>query len=105
MASDMETLATTTPAKMTEELERNRATFDWTPGERALAKSPLLVLSADDGLAPSLDKLAAEVRAVPGAHVTMVHVATDHSWNDQRIRLESEVIRWLQALPDASGNP
>ncbi len=104
MAADMETLATTTPAQMTEELERNKGEFDWTPGAAGLAREPLLILSSDDGLAPSLEGLAARVRAVAGSHVTYVHVATDHGWSDRRIRLESEVIRWLQALPGASGN-
>jgi hypothetical protein len=28
-----------------------------------------------------------------------VHEATDHSWSDRRIALESAVLRWLQQLP------
>jgi uncharacterized protein len=98
MAEDMETLASTSPARMVEELERDRARFDWTPGAAGLAKRPLLVLSSDDGLATMTDALAAEVRGASG-RVTSVHVATDHGWSDRRIRLQSEVIRWLAALP------
>jgi hypothetical protein len=64
-----------------------------------LAKHPLLVLSADDGLAGMTDALVAGVRKQGGRQVDAVHVATDHSWSDQRIRLESEIVRWLQALP------
>ena len=31
-------------------------------------------------------------------HVTLTHRATDHSWSDQRIELEANVIRWLRLL-------
>lgn len=88
MASDMETLAGTTPEQMAAEVEQNETTFDWTPDAARLAKTPLLVLSSDDGLAPALNELAQRVRAVPGSRVTAIHVATDHSWSDRRIRLE-----------------
>ncbi|MEO6225890.1 MAG: alpha/beta hydrolase [Sphingomicrobium sp.] len=99
MATDMETLATTTPDAMAAELERNAGTFDWTPRAAGLGRTPLLVLSSDDGLAPNLGQLAKRVRASANSRVTEVHVATDHSWSDARIRLQSEVIGWLQALP------
>ena len=98
MADNMESLSGTDPVTMVGELERERARFDWAPGAAALAQRPLLVLSSNDGLAPSTDALAAQVRAANG-RVTSVHVATDHGWSGARIRLESEVIRWLAALP------
>jgi len=41
--------------------------------------------------------VAAE-RARGNRHVTTVHFATDHSYSDKRIALESAVIRWLQAV-------
>ena len=75
-----------------------KAAFDWTSGAAGLAHRPLLVLSSDDGLAPGTDALAAAVRGVKGARVTTLHVATDHGWSDRRIRLETEVIRWLATL-------
>jgi hypothetical protein len=57
------------------------------------------VLTADDGLSPAADALAASARAAPGSRVTSIHVATDHPWSGARIRLEQEVIAWLSALP------
>jgi hypothetical protein len=30
--------------------------------------------------------------------VTSIHVATDHSWSDRRIYLESTIINWLAEL-------
>jgi pimeloyl-ACP methyl ester carboxylesterase len=62
-----------------------------------LARRPLLVLSADDGLAADTDKLVAAARA-RGGKVTAVHAATDHAWNDKRIFLETQVIDWLATL-------
>ncbi len=51
------------------------------------------------------DKLVGQVRADGDSHVTAVHVATDHSWSDARIRLETEVISWLATLPAPSDMP
>jgi pimeloyl-ACP methyl ester carboxylesterase len=97
MADNMESLATTAQA-MADEVAQFQPRFDWMPRAAGLAKRPLLVLSSDDGLAPGTDALAGAVREVRGSQVKMVHVATDHGWSDQRIRLESEVIRWLATL-------
>lgn len=94
MAENMESLADTSPENMVGELERERAAFDWSARAAGLAKRPLLVLTSDDGLAAGANELAAKVRAASG-RVTAVHVATDHGWSDRRIRLQSEVIRWL----------
>ena len=61
----------------------------------------MLVVTSNDGLAPSNDALVAAVRARGNTHVTAVHFDTDHSYSDRRIALESAVIRWLQSLPEA----
>ena len=63
-----------------------------------LARHPLLVLTSDDGLGPRAEALAADVRK-RGGRVTTAHAATDHSWSDKRVRLESEVLTWLDGLP------
>jgi pimeloyl-ACP methyl ester carboxylesterase len=99
MADNMESLAGASAESMADELLANAAAFDWTAGGAGLAHKPLLVLTSDDGLAPAADALAASVKALPAARVTTVHAATDHGWSGARIRLEQEVIDWLQALP------
>jgi pimeloyl-ACP methyl ester carboxylesterase len=63
-----------------------------------LARHPLLVLTSDDGLGPPAEALAADVRK-RGGQVRAVHVATDHGWSDRRIRLETEILAWLEGLP------
>jgi hypothetical protein len=40
---------------------------------------PLLVLTANDGLAPQADRLVGEVRARGNTRVTTLHEPTDHS--------------------------
>jgi acetyl esterase/lipase len=97
MAADMESLADTSAERMADELIAKTASFDWTPRVSSLARTPLLVLSSDDGLAPETDKLIVAAKAAGGT-VATVHAATDHGWSDNRIRLETEILRWLEPL-------
>jgi len=64
-----------------------------------LVGKPLLILSSDDGLAPMTDGLAADIRKRGGQQVTTIHGATNHAWDSLRIRLETEVLAWLDKLP------
>lgn len=98
-ADDMETLAGVTPQSLAEQLGRLTPETGFAAAAPGLAHAPLLVLSADDDLAPATDALAAAVRAKPGARVLTVHAATDHSWNSKRVFLEAQVITWLKLLP------
>jgi pimeloyl-ACP methyl ester carboxylesterase len=98
-ASNAETLAGVTPKTMAEDLGRHAAEFSLLNAAHGLATHPLLAITSDDGLASQTAALAAKVRAEGGTQVSTVHLATDHSYSDQRIRLQSEVITWLQALP------
>ena len=93
-----ETLAGTSPELMADELMSGAPVLNILLTAPGLAKTPLLVLSSDDGLAPQTDALIAAVRKAGGRRVTAVHAATDHSWSDHRIYLEAQVIRWLQTL-------
>ena len=98
MAGNLESLAGTSPDAMADEIIASADAFDFLQAAPGLNKTPLLVLSSDDGLAPMSDALITSVRKTGGKRVTAVHVATDHSWSDRRIRLQSEVLRWLSLL-------
>jgi pimeloyl-ACP methyl ester carboxylesterase len=98
MRENMESLADVTAESMADELTANAKSFDWTNAVPGLAHLPLLVLTANDGLAPQDDALADAVKKAGNSRVTVVHAATDHSWSDRRIELESIVIRWLEQL-------
>ena len=98
MADNMETLAGVTAESMADEVVANAKAFSLDNAVEGLAKIPLLVLSADDGLALTADKLVKAVTASGGGKVTAIHAATDHSWSDHRIFLEVTVINWLAGL-------
>jgi pimeloyl-ACP methyl ester carboxylesterase len=98
MADDMESLAGVTSASMADEVIANAKAFGFVNDVPGLSQTPLLVLSADDGLAPSTNSLVKAVEAEGNQHVTAIHVATDHGWSDHRIFLESTIINWLAGL-------
>ncbi|MGA9672455.1 MAG: alpha/beta hydrolase [Terracidiphilus sp.] len=98
MADDMESLSGVTSASMADEAIVNAKAFGFAKAVPGLSRTPLLVLSADDGLAPGTDALAKAVVAEGNQHVTAIHAATDHGWSDHRIFLESTIINWLAGL-------
>lgn len=98
MKESMESLAGGTAESFADDLLALPADRSFASAARGLARTPLLVLTSDDGLAPHSDSLVAAVRRQGGKAVTTVHVATDHSWSDRRIALESAVLRWLDRL-------
>jgi len=98
MADDMESLTGVTSASMADELIANEKAFGFANELPGLSQTPLLVLSADDGLAPSTDALVKAVVVEGNQHVTAIHAATDHSWSDHRIFLESTIVTWLAGL-------
>jgi uncharacterized protein len=98
MADNMESLNGVTPESMADEVIANSAAFGFARAVDGLVPVPLLVLSANDGLAPGTDALVAAIKAKGVGNVTSLHVATDHSWSDRRIYLESTIIEWLANL-------
>jgi pimeloyl-ACP methyl ester carboxylesterase len=98
MQDNMETLAGVTAKSMADEVVANAATFRFASAVDGLVHTPMLVLSANDGLAPGTDALVAELRAKGNQRITAIHADTDHSWSDKRIFLESTIITWLGTL-------
>lgn len=96
MSQNMNALAGVTAESMADELIASTKAFDSKQGAAKLRALPLLVLSSDDGLAPDSDRLIQAVKAAGGSRVQGIHVATDHSWSDRRVRLQHEVIGWLE---------
>jgi uncharacterized protein len=99
-SENAETLVTS-PERMADELAAGSKTFALTQAAPGLAKLPLLVLTADDGLAPSADALVTAVRTYSGARVQTQHFTTDHSWSDSRLALEATIVGWLGKLARA----
>jgi pimeloyl-ACP methyl ester carboxylesterase len=97
-ANGQEALAGTSPETMADELLANAAAFDLMTAAPTLGATDLLILSSDDGLAPGTDALAEAIRKGGGTKVKTLHVATDHSWSNARVRLQAEVLGWLEKL-------
>lgn len=98
MADNMEGLAGVTAESMAKEAEMNAQAFRFANAVPGLTELPLLVLSANDGLAPQTDALVQAIQAKGGKKVKAIHAATDHGWSDHRIFLESKIIEWLAGL-------
>lgn len=97
MKDNMESLNTTAD-KMADEVMANASKWTFAAAAPGLAKTPLLVLTADDGLAPMNDALVKQLRALGNTRITAAHEATDHGWSDHRIALEAYVLRWLSGM-------
>jgi pimeloyl-ACP methyl ester carboxylesterase len=98
MADNMEALNGVTAESMADEVTHNARAFAFTNAINGLKNTPLLVLSANDGLALQTDVLVRSIEAAGGRNVTAIHAATDHSWSYHRIFLESTIIQWLSKL-------
>jgi pimeloyl-ACP methyl ester carboxylesterase len=98
MKDNMESLSGVTADSMADEAITHAKEFGFSNTVDGLAQVPLLVLSANDGLAPSTNALVDEITLKGSKKVTAIHIATDHGWSDHRIFLESTIINWLAAL-------
>ena len=98
MADNMEGLAGVTAESMADEDAKNAKEFQFANAVSGLKNAPMLVLTANDGLAPQADALVQAIQAEGNHNVKLIHAATDHSWSDHRIFLESTIIEWLSSL-------
>jgi len=98
MADNMEALAGVTAASMADEVTANAKGFGLKSTVDGLVPMPLLVMTANDGLAPTGDLLVKNITAAGGQKVSEIHSDTDHGWSDHRIFLETTVINWLTGL-------
>lgn len=97
MADDMESLNGVTAESMADDAATLKG-LGFDNDVAGLSQIPLLVLSANDGLAPGTDALVKAIQMNGGKNVTAIHQPTDHGWSDHRIFLESTIITWLAGL-------
>lgn len=103
-AGTMHTLAGTSPEALYDEVKADPKPFTLNTYATAAAVKPVLVVSSDDGLRPVDEAFAAAVMA-SGGSPRQEHLATDHSYSDMRIALETIVLDWLSTLPGATHAP
>jgi pimeloyl-ACP methyl ester carboxylesterase len=97
-AEGMAPLAGCTPESLAKEVLANAAAWNIPALAPKLATRPMLVITSDDGLAPSNDAFVEALHQAGNQEVTVIHMTTDHSYSDQRIALEKAVLDGLDYL-------
>jgi pimeloyl-ACP methyl ester carboxylesterase len=93
----MAPLAGCTPESLAKEVFANAAAWNVPNLAPKLVGRPTLVITSDDGLAPSNDAFVAALKKAGGT-ATTVHLTTDHSYSDKRIALTEGVLEMLDSL-------
>jgi pimeloyl-ACP methyl ester carboxylesterase len=94
----MAPLAGCTPESLAKEIVANAAAWNVPNLAPKLATRPVLVMTSDDGLAPSNDAFVAALHKAGATDISTVHLTTDHSYSDQRIALEKAILEALEYL-------
>jgi uncharacterized protein len=97
-AEGMAPLAGCTPESLAQEVVTNATAWNTLNLAPKLATRPILVLTSDDGLAPSNDAFVQALRKAGNTNVTAIHMTTDHSYSDHRIALQQAVLQILTSL-------
>jgi len=95
----MAPLAGCTPQGLARDLVDHAAQWRFDAKADALKNRTALIITSDDGLADANIAFASKLQAAGDKQVTTLHLATDHSYSDQRLELSKAVLLWLAALP------
>lgn len=104
-AEGMAPLAGCTPAGLAQDALTHAGEWRFLNRVDALKTRPVLVVTSDDGLAPGNEAFTAALRASGDKRVKSMHLATDHSYSDERIALSAAVLDWLKTLPASAAKP
>ena len=80
------------------EAERHAKDWDFIQWADAMHTRPVLLIEADDQNHADMEALASALRQKAAVALQETAVATDHSFSDHRIELQSIVIKWLETL-------
>ncbi len=87
-----------TAAQLFAEAERHAKDWDYVQWAEALRARPVLLVKADDQNHADMEALGAALRQKGAVALEQTAVATDHSFSDHRIALQTTVIHWLEKL-------
>ncbi len=95
--TDLLPLAGTSGEALAREMHDHGAELNFDRFAGAVAPRPVLLLTADDGLAASDHGLAEALRRAGDRRVTERHWETDHSYSGERVELAEAVLQWTLA--------
>lgn len=96
-AADEISYTNATAVALAADARAHAAEWTWSRRAASMAGRPVLIFTSDDGLAPIGDAAAAAIAAAGGPKPTLVHMTTDHSFNDHRVSLAATIVQWLEA--------
>ena len=94
----MAPLAGCTPERLARETLANASRWSFQSNAESLKSRPILIVMSNDGFAPANVTFAEALRDAGNDRVTALHLATDHSYSDQRMALSAAVLKWLEPL-------
>jgi len=101
ISAGLHILTGTSPVALAEEARSTAQQWRLTNYAARLADRPVLMATSNDGFASGSDALAEAILAAGSVRLRRNHLATDHSYSDCRIALQSTVLHWLKAIaPD-----
>ena len=93
----MAPLAGCTPEGLAREILAHAPQWRFPAKVESLKNRPVLIVTSNDGLAPANAAFAEALHKAGDGRVTTLHLATDHSYSDQRTALSAAVLKWLNA--------
>ncbi len=87
-----------TASELFSEAERHANDWDYVRWADALRGRPVLLVEADDQNHADMEALAAALQQKGAVALQHRDVATDHSFSDHRIALQTIVVEWLEKL-------
>jgi pimeloyl-ACP methyl ester carboxylesterase len=87
-----------TASELFDEAERHAKDWDYLQWADALHGRPVLLVEADDQNRADMEALARALRHKGSLGLDQIGVATDHSFSDHRIALQTIVLNWLEKL-------
>ena len=91
-------LVGTTAKALVKELDSDPTKWNYMNCVPLLKDRPVLVLEADDRNTSDNQELADRLRKTGDAHVTEIHMHTDHPFSDHRIAMQAAVVNWLESI-------
>jgi uncharacterized protein len=87
-----------TAQQLVQEVDSDPAKWNYMNCVPHLKNRPVLVLEADDRNTLDNQELADRLRKAGDAHVTEVHMHTDHPFSDHRIAMQAAIVNWLDGI-------